>query len=85
MPRKVREYGFAGLAGCVTQRKARATGTVVGVYHGGQSGMERDDDFPWITVCEEHNTLCTHATLALALSHASDPAGWCGECQGRNR
>ena len=46
----VKEYHHNGLAGCVQQRKARATGTLVGVYHGEQSGMECDPDYPWITV-----------------------------------
>ena len=76
----VKEYHHNGLAGCVQQRKARATGTLVGVYHGEQSGMECDPDYPWITVCEEHSTICTHSTLALAKYHAADPSEWCRAC-----
>lgn len=54
---------------------------MVGVYHGEQSGLEVDPDDPWVTVCEEHGTLVSHPTRALASAHASDPLGWCEECR----
>lgn len=83
MPRQTRkEYGFNGLVGCVSQAKSRVTGTLVGVYHAGQAGMEDDPETPWATVCEEHNTLVCHPTLALAKVHAPDPTVWCDGCRG---
>lgn len=88
----MKEYSFNGLAGCVSQSRSRitgkpmasspkATGALVGVYHGEQSGMEGDPDSPWITVCEEHHNLVGHRSLRLAKSHAVDPTMWCEDCQ----
>ena len=74
-------YSYNGLAGCVSQTRARQTKTLVGVYHGEQSGMECDRDYPWVTVCEVHHNLVSHPTLALAKAHAVDPQGWCEDCR----
>jgi hypothetical protein len=60
---------------------ARQTGTLVGVYHGVQAGMEDDPEIPWQTVCEVHHNLVGHPTLSLAMAHASDPRSWCEDCQ----
>ena len=73
-------YCFNGLAGCVQQRKAQETGTLVGVYNAEQSGMEEDSTCKWLTVCEEHHNNVGHLTLKLALHHAVNPKGWCGAC-----
>lgn len=81
MRRSAREYSHNGLAGCVTQRKARQTGTLVGVYQANQAGMESDPETPWATVCEEHGNLVCHPTLAFAMGHAADPQGWCEDCR----
>lgn len=35
----------------------------------------------WMTECIDHSMLCSHPTLALALSHAACPSGWCEGCQ----
>ncbi len=79
--RPVKQYDHNGLAGCVEQRRNRITGFMVGVYHCVQAGMEDDPTIPWATVCEEHNMLVCHPTLALARSHAADPQGWCEDCR----
>ena len=63
------------------QTTARVTGTLVGVYHGDQSGLEGDPEHPWITVCEVHSACISSPTLALAKSAATDPAGWCEDCR----
>lgn len=76
----MKRYAHNGLAGCVQQRRARSTGTLVGVYHGVQSGMETDAVEPWLTVCEAHSSLVAHPTLALAKSWAADPTMWCEDC-----
>jgi len=77
----MKEYTHNGLSGCVQQTRSRITGTLVGLYHGDQSGIESDPEVPWTTVCEEHNTLVCHRTLRLARDHAPDPTGWCQECR----
>jgi len=81
-----KQYNFNGLAGCVTQKKARRTGTLVGVYNSEQSevGDVGDPLTAWMTVCEEHGMLVGHSSLKLALSHSSDPEGWCEDCRARN-
>lgn len=79
--RPVKTYAYNGLEGCVVQRVARKTGTLVGVYHGLQSGIERDPETPWVTVCEAHGSCVCHGTLALAMSWLPDPTGWCDDCR----
>lgn len=79
--RTVKEYNFNGLAGCVAQRVSRETGTLVGLYHGEQSGMEADPELPWVTVCEIHHNLVGHASLANAREHLGFPTNWCEECR----
>jgi hypothetical protein len=76
-----KEYGHLGLAGLVQRTRARSTGTEVGLYASLQAGMESDPELPWCTVCEEHNTLVCHRTLALARENAPEPEGWCEECR----
>lgn len=79
--RRQKIYSFNNLAGCVTQFKSQATGTIVGVYHAVQSGMETaDSDCRWISVCEKHNTLVCHSNLADAL-RTRDPREFCDECR----
>jgi hypothetical protein len=79
--RTAKGYGFNGLAGCVTQRKNRKTGNLIGVYHGEQSGIESDPESPWVTLCEEHGNLVCHRSLRLAMDHAAAPEMWCEDCQ----
>lgn len=76
----MKRYNHAGLAGCVEIRRARSTGTRVGVYHAEQAAIDPSGG-RWVTVCETHSTLCNHDTLALARLHRSDPAGWCEDCR----
>lgn len=35
----------------------------------------------WATVCDDHGNVCGHATLALAMSAAPEPDGWCEDCR----
>lgn len=81
MAAKVQEYSFGGLAGCVTRRKSRETGYLVGLYHGSQAGIEDDPETPWVTVCEKHSSCVCHPTLSLARSHLAEPKGWCEQCR----
>jgi hypothetical protein len=77
----VKQHSYNGLAGCVKQSRSRLTGTLVGLYHGEQSGLESDPNCIWVTVCEEHSTLVGHQTLVLAKSWMADPSGWCDDCR----
>ncbi len=79
----MKSYEFNSLAGCVIQRLSRETGTLCGLYHGEQSGIETDKITPWLTVCEAHSTLVCHGTLALARRHLPFPSSWCDECRTR--
>lgn len=67
--------------GCIELRKCRATGKLVGLYRSGEAGLEEDAEGKYTTVCEEHGTLVSHRTLAVARSWLADPAGWCDECR----
>lgn len=80
-PKNMRQYSFKGLAGCVTQTKSRRTGTLVGIYHGLQSGLEADPECPWVTVCEAHGCLVSHGSLRLAKMSAPAPDDWCEDCR----
>lgn len=76
-------YNAHNRAGCVQIRKSRATGAIVGVYNAEQAGLDSGSG-AWATVCETHNTLVNHESLALALYHA--PAViWCEYCMGTAR
>lgn len=69
---------FQGLRGCVTQRRSRATGHLYGLYNAEQARMDTAAG-AWATVCEDHDTICNHDTLALARYHL--PSGdWCERC-----
>lgn len=61
----------------------RETGTVVEVVDLADPAteFEAEDECRWATLCRDHGSICTHPTLALARSHAADPAGWCEPCR----
>src|SRR5262249_23298229 len=75
-----KQYTHNGLSGCVSQAIARETGTLVGVYHAGQAGMDNDPLTPWFTVCEEHHYLVGHPSLRLARQWAPAPSEWWERC-----
>lgn len=83
--RSIKKYAFNGLAGCVVQRVAQQTGTLVGVYHCEQSGYDTDPANPWCSVCEVHGDFVTHPSLRLALSWAPETKGWCEACRNEKR
>lgn len=85
MRRKPVYYHFNDLAGCVVQSKSRETGTLVGLYHSLQSGMESDPELPWTTVCEEHNTLVSHPSLQTAKNSLPFPTSWCDDCRQKEK
>lgn len=66
-------------AGLREWRRNRGTGFMVGIYDGEAAGMDTAAG-RWQTVCEEHDTVCSHTTLALARAHAAEPQNWCEPC-----
>jgi hypothetical protein len=68
-------------AGIVMYRKARSTGTHVGLYDALEAGFESDPETPWATVCEEHGGIVCHATRKAAETYLSHPEDWCPTCQ----
>lgn len=79
MRRPCREI-LAHHAGAVECRRNRASGTTITLYRAAEAGMEDDPEFPWATVCEDHNMLVLHPTRSLARQGMAWPE-WCEECQ----
>jgi len=73
-------YNLNGYAGLVERRRNRRTGTLVGLYHAHQAGIDADPETPWSTVCEDHSSMIGHRTLALARSGMVAPDDWCAAC-----
>lgn len=77
--------------GCVILRRARSTGTVVGLYRGKEAGLDTDGGrAPWATICEgpdgeSHGGVVSHETRALAEGWLSNPDVWCPHCLERKR
>lgn len=65
-------------SGCVQLRRSRKTGTLVGIYRASEAGLD-DEGGAWVTVCEDHGTLCNHETRKLAEWHAPS-VDWCEDC-----
>jgi hypothetical protein len=51
------------------------------MYNAEQAEMDSED--PWIAVCEEHGTMVSAATQALARESMTYPV-WCGQCSGEH-
>jgi hypothetical protein len=69
-------------AGIVSYRRARTTGTYVGVYRANVAGIESDPALPWATVCEPHGGCMCYSTRADAMTWAPHPEDWCPTCKG---
>ena len=67
-----------GIGGLVESKKRRASGTVVSVYNAEEADLDTEGG-PFATVCEDHGSVCNHATLTLARRHAVVPE-WCEDC-----
>lgn len=55
-------------------------GHPVSLYRAEGAGLDPTGG-PWATVCEEHRTVCNHATRRLAEQHLRR-AEWCEACRG---
>lgn len=77
------------MRGFIGRSKARSTGTHVVLVDRGPDDDERHDDLAgywnrWETICDEHGTVCSHSTLALARSFCAAPEEWCEDCMALN-
>ena len=79
--RVTRQYALNGVAGLVERRKTRQTGTVVEIYRVDQTDFDGGGE-PWAVVCAAHGSIIGCSTLSLAKDQASDPNGWCEQCEG---
>lgn len=62
-------------------RIARQTKTPVTVVSAEAEGLDAcGGACKWYTICDVHSECIGHETKALAISHASDPLGWCEQC-----
>ena len=75
-----KRWAHTGLAGCVSKSRARATGTLVGIYNAEQADMCTEGG-PWVTVCEPHGQILSHENLRMARMYAPHPGWWCWDCQ----
>lgn len=69
-------------SGRVEIRRARSTGTLVGLYRSLEGGMENDPELPWTVVCEPHACLVSMGTREEARSAMACPNDWCPVCRG---
>lgn len=68
-------------AGLVAYRKARSTGTHVGLYRNSEVGFEVEPGANWATVCEDHGGVVFHPTRTAGQTFLSHPEDWCPVCQ----
>lgn len=67
--------------GEVHRARSRKTGTVVVVVDTRAAPWLDPEGGRWVTLCDEHNTVCNHDTRALAMAHAPT-VDWCEDCSG---
>jgi hypothetical protein len=77
---KVTPENYTKLAGYISCRKARSTGTIISVVDGKAADL---DTFGgrWYNICEDHGETVAHGSLTLAKAHAAAPEGWCEDCR----
>lgn len=67
------------MQGEIHRAVSRRTGTLVIVLDARLATWLDSDGGRWITMCDEHGTVCNHATRKLAMWHAPT-VDWCEEC-----
>lgn len=67
------------LHGEVHRARSRRTGTVVIVLDARIATWLDPDGGRWITMCDEHGTVCNHVTRKLAMEQAPT-VDWCEDC-----
>lgn len=61
------------------QSEAGTTVVLLDVRKGGEWAAQESDGGRWVTVCDQHGSVCQHRTRALAEHHLTG-AEWCEEC-----
>jgi hypothetical protein len=59
---------------------SRVTRTLCVVVDNRDETWETGNADKWLTICDEHATVCSHSTHRLARDHAADPSQWCEPC-----
>lgn len=70
-------------AGNLIRKRARAqsTGYIVTLYDTSHPDSVFDPNGGrWVTVCEEHHTVCNHTSIETALRFTATPELWCEAC-----
>lgn len=78
----------SALPGCIKQVIVNETDQKVGLYNTGQMGFLqgllaaalKDAAGPWVTVCERHYQMASHATEHEADGRLLMPSTWCKSC-----
>lgn len=63
----------------ISHRVARSTGATIIVERTGD-GSWVEQEPGWMTLCLNHASCVLHDTRSLAMRHAAEPEGWCGDC-----
>lgn len=66
--------------GEVKRSRSRRTGTTVVLFDTTKTDEFDPEGGRWVTICEEHSTVCNHETRKLAEYHMP-VVDWCEECQ----
>lgn len=66
-------------AGEVKRSRSRLTGTLVVLFDTNKTDEYDSDGGRWVTICDEHGTVCNHDTRKVAESHMPY-VSWCEEC-----
>ncbi len=73
----MKSYSLHGIAGLVARSKPRGLGVTRSVYSAAEAGIDSDE--PWVVVCEDHGSMVTCSSLAMARRSVGDTE-WCGDC-----
>jgi nicotinic acid mononucleotide adenylyltransferase len=69
----------------VSESRNRQTGTTILVVDRGADDVDTLAGWDrWETICEEHGTVCSHATRRLAHSFSHAPLEWCEPCMAQH-
>jgi len=75
----MKRYSLFGIAGLAERRNNRTTGLPMSLYAAEQAELDTED--PWMVVCEDHSTMVSAPTMALAKQSMAYPT-WCEACSG---
>ncbi len=73
----MKRYNLHNVAGLVERKRNRSTGRPMSLYAAEQAELDTED--PWMVVCEDHSTMVSAPTMALAKQSMAYPT-WCEQC-----